>query len=241
MAEIERHTIAVLVDNEPGILARVVGLFSGRGYNIESLTVAEVDRRNNLSRITVVTSGTRMIIEQIKAQLSRLVPVHKVHDLTDEGPLVEREMALIKVAGKGESRIELLRLADIFRARVIDSTTESFVFEMTGSAEKLNAFITLMEPLGLVEVSRTGAVAIARGPRASSEFRTRETTHARLLRPRRGCEPGQVEEGRGHRLWQPGPRPRQQSARQRGQGRRRRACARARLRRRRPRTPASRS
>ena len=164
MAEdIERHTIAVLVDNEPGILARVVGLFSGRGYNIDSLTVAEVDRANNLSRITVVTSGTRMIIEQIKAQLSRLVPVRKVHDLTDEGPFVEREMALFKVVGKGEHRIEALRLADIFRARVIDSTIESFIFEMTGAAEKLNAFTELMEPLGLVEVSRTGAVAIARG------------------------------------------------------------------------------
>jgi acetolactate synthase-1/3 small subunit len=161
---IERHTIAVLVDNEPGVLARVIGLFSGRGYNIESLTVAEVDRSNNLSRITVVTSGTPMIIEQIKAQLSRLVPVHKVHDLTDEGASVEREMALIKVAGKGESRIESLRLADIFRARVVDATTESFVFEMTGSSEKLNAFIALMDPLGLVEVSRTGTVAIARGP-----------------------------------------------------------------------------
>jgi acetolactate synthase I/III small subunit len=163
MADIERHTIAVLVDNEPGILARVVGLFSGRGYNIESLTVAEVDSRNNLSRITIVTSGTRMIIEQIKAQLSRQVPVHKVHDLTDEGPFVEREMMLIKIAGKGEGRIESLRLADIYRARVVDSTLDSFVFELTGSAEKLNAFITLMEPLGLVEISRTGAVAISRG------------------------------------------------------------------------------
>ena len=162
--ESERHTLTVLVDNEAGVLARVIGLFSGRGYNIESLTVAEVDRANGLSRITVVTTGTRMIIEQIKAQLSRLVPVHKVHDLTDEGPFVEREMALIKVAGKGESRIESLRLADIFRARVVDSTTESFVFEMTGSSEKLNAFITLMEPLGLVEISRTGAAAISRGP-----------------------------------------------------------------------------
>jgi acetolactate synthase-1/3 small subunit len=161
---IERHTIAVLVDNEPGVLARVIGLFSGRGYNIESLTVAEVDRSNSLSRITVVTSGTPMIIEQIKAQLSRLVPVHKVRDLTDEGPSVEREMALIKVAGKGDSRIESLRLADIFRAQVVDSTIESFVFEITGSSEKLNAFIALMEPLGLVEVSRTGTVAIARGP-----------------------------------------------------------------------------
>jgi len=164
VSEIERHTVAVLVDNEPGVLARVIGLFSGRGYNIESLTVAEVDRANGLSRITIVTTGTRMIIEQIKAQLSRLVPVHKIHDLTDEGPFVEREMALIKVAGKGESRIESLRLADIFRARVVDSTTESFVFEMTGSSEKLNAFITLMEPLGLVEISRTGAAAISRGP-----------------------------------------------------------------------------
>jgi acetolactate synthase-1/3 small subunit len=164
MADAERHAIAVLVDNEPGILARVVGLFSGRGYNIESLTVAEVDRRNRLSRITIATSGTRMIIEQIKAQLSRLVPVHKVHDLTDEGPFVEREMMLVKVAGKGEARIESLRLADIFRARVVDSTTESFVFEMTGSAEKLDAFIALMEPLGLIEIARTGAVAISRGP-----------------------------------------------------------------------------
>ncbi|HUZ74500.1 MAG TPA: acetolactate synthase small subunit [Stellaceae bacterium] len=158
-----RHAIAVLVDNEPGVLARVIGLFSGRGYNIESLTVAEIDRRNNLSRITVVTSGTPMIIEQIKAQLARLVPVHAVRDLTEEGPRVERELALIKVSGTGEKRIESLRLADIFRARVVDSTIESFVFEMTGSTEKLNAFINLMEPLGLVDVSRTGVVAIARG------------------------------------------------------------------------------
>ena len=161
---VERHTIAVLVDNEPGILARVVGLFSGRGYNIESLTVAETDKRQNLSRITVVTSGTRMIIEQIKNQLQRLVPVHGVHDLTDEGPHVERELALIKMVGTGEKRIESLRLADIFRAKVIDSTTESFVFEITGSPEKLDAFINLMEPLGLVDVSRTGVVAISRGP-----------------------------------------------------------------------------
>ena len=163
MTDTEKHTIAVLVDNEPGVLARVIGLFSGRGYNIESLTVAETDRANNLSRITVVTSGTRMIIEQIKAQLSRLVPIHAVRDLTDEGPYVERELALIKVNGTGEKRIESLRLADIFRARVIDSTTESFVFEMTGATEKLDAFIALMQPLGLVDVCRTGVVAIARG------------------------------------------------------------------------------
>ena len=162
---VERHTIAVLVDNEPGILARVVGLFSGRGYNIESLTVAETDAARNVSRITIVTSGTRMIIEQIKAQLSRLVPVHAVRDLTDEGPRVERELALIKVAGTGPSRVESLRLADIFRAKAIDSTTESFVFEITGSTEKIDAFINLMRPLGLVDVSRTGVVAISRGPR----------------------------------------------------------------------------
>jgi acetolactate synthase I/III small subunit len=160
---IERHTIAVLVDNEPGILARVVGLFSGRGYNIESLTVSETDAREHLSRITIVTRGTPMIIEQIKAQLDRLVPVHKVADLTLVGPHVERELALIKVAGGGEKRVESLRIADIFRAKPIDSTNASFVFEITGSGEKIDAFIKLMEPLGLVEVSRTGVVAIARG------------------------------------------------------------------------------
>jgi len=158
-----RHTIAVLVDNEPGVLARVIGLFSGRGYNIDSLTVAEVNQERTLSRITVVTRGTPMIVEQIKAQLGRLVPVHKVSDLTVEGPHVERELALIKVAGTGEKRVESLRIADIFRARVVDSTTSSFVFEVTGTSEKLNAFIDLMIPLGLVDVSRTGVVAIARG------------------------------------------------------------------------------
>jgi acetolactate synthase I/III small subunit len=160
---IQRATIAILVDNEPGVLARVVGLFSGRGYNIESLTVAEVNRADNLSRITIVTSGTAMIIQQIKAQLSRLVPIHTVHDLTAEGPHVPRELALIKIAATGEKRIESLRLADIFRARVVDATTGSFVFEITGSTEKLDSFINLMEPLGLVDVSRTGIVAISRG------------------------------------------------------------------------------
>jgi acetolactate synthase-1/3 small subunit len=160
---VKRATIAILVDNEPGVLARVVGLFSGRGYNIESLTVAEVNRRDNLSRITIVTSGTVMIIEQIKAQLARLVPVHTVRDLTAEGPYVPRELALVKVSASGEKRIESLRLADIFRARVVDATIESFVFELTGSTEKLDSFINLMEPLGLVDVSRTGVVAISRG------------------------------------------------------------------------------
>ncbi len=163
----ERHTISVLVDNEPGVLARVVGLFSGRGYNIESLTVAEVEHQKALSRITIVTSGTPMVIVQIKAQLDRVVPVHKVTDLTEEGPHIERELALIKVSGSGEKRVESLRIADIFRARVVDSTIESFVFELTGSTEKLAAFINLMIPLGFVEVSRTGVVAIARGPEGS--------------------------------------------------------------------------
>jgi acetolactate synthase-1/3 small subunit len=158
-------TIAVLVENEAGVLARVIGLFSGRGYNIDSLTVAPVDETGRVSRITVVTSGTEMVIDQIKAQLDRLVPVHKVSDLTLEGPHLTRELALIKVMGKGEHRMEALRLADAFRARVVDATTESFVFEMTGNADKIDAFCALMRPVGLVEVSRTGAVAIARGPR----------------------------------------------------------------------------
>ena len=161
---IERHTVSVLVDNEAGVLARVIGLFSGRGYNIESLTVAEVDPAEQLSRITVVTSGTPMIIEQIKNQLDRLVPVHKVRDLTKEGAALERELALVKVRSSGEKRVESLRIADIFRARVVDATIESFVFEMTGSTDKLNAFIGLMRPLGLVDVARTGVAAIARGP-----------------------------------------------------------------------------
>jgi len=163
---IERHTIAVLVDNEAGVLARVIGLFSGRGYNIESLTVAETDPDAAISRITIVTTGTPMIIEQIKAQLDRLVPVHRVVDLTIKGESVERELALVKVTGKGNKRVEALRIADIFRARAIDSTNESFVFEISGSTEKLDAFIDLMEPLGLVDVSRTGVVAIARGKSA---------------------------------------------------------------------------
>jgi len=156
----------VLVENEAGILARVVGLFSGRGYNIESLTVAAVDEARRLSRITIVTSGTDMVIEQIKAQLDRLVPVHKVSDLTLEGPHLAREMMLVKVVGKGEHRMEALRLADAFRARVVDATTESLVFEMTGAGDKLDAFIELMRPIGLAEVSRTGVVAIARGARS---------------------------------------------------------------------------
>jgi len=160
---IETHTLAVLVDNESGVLARVIGLFSGRGYNIESLTVAEVDHLGHLSRITVVTSGTPQVIEQIKAQLARIVPVHEVHDLTVEGPSVQRELALIKVAGRGESRIEALRLAEIFRANVVDSTLESFVFEMTGTSEKIDAFADLMRPLGLREIARTGVAALSRG------------------------------------------------------------------------------
>jgi acetolactate synthase I/III small subunit len=162
---IERHTIAVLVDNEPGILARVVGLFSGRGYNIESLTVAETDSEGHRSRITIVTRGTPMVIEQIKAQLDRLVPVHKVCDLTQDGAHVERELALVKVVSAGEKRVESLRIADIFRAKAIDSTIGSFTFEITGSGEKIDAFVGLMKPLGLAEVSRTGVVAIARGER----------------------------------------------------------------------------
>ncbi|MFP1645892.1 acetolactate synthase small subunit [Pontitalea aquivivens] len=157
------HTLAVIVDNESGVLARVIGLFSGRGYNIDSLTVAEVDHKGHRSRITIVTRGTMSVIDQIKAQLGRIVPVHEVHDLTVEGPSVERELGLFKVAGTGEKRVEALRLADIFRANVVDSTLESFVFEITGTPEKIDAFADLMRPLGLVDVARTGVAALARG------------------------------------------------------------------------------
>ena len=160
---VERHTLAVLVENEPGVLARVIGLFSGRGYNIDSLTVAEVDHTGHLSRITIVTSGTPQVIEQIKAQLGRIVSVHDVHDLTVEGASVERELAMFKVAGKGDARVEALRLADIFRANVVDSTLESFIFEMTGTPEKIDAFAELMQPLGKTRMARTGVAAMARG------------------------------------------------------------------------------
>ena len=164
--QINTHTISVLVDNEAGVLARVIGLFSGRGYNIDSLTVAEVDDGARTSRITVVTTGTPMVIEQNKAPLGRLVPVHRVVDLTLETDSVERELALIKVSGKGEARVEALRMSEAFRACVVDATQDSFVFELTGRTEKINAFISLMRPLGLKEVSRTGVAAIARGAEA---------------------------------------------------------------------------
>jgi acetolactate synthase-1/3 small subunit len=160
---VERHTLSVIVDNEPGVLARVVGLFSGRGYNIESLTVAEVDRAAHTSRVTIVTSGTPEVIEQIQAQLGRLVPVHRVIDFSVGKPGVERELALIKVAGSGEKRVEAMRMSQVFRARVLDTTLESFVFELTGAPAKIDAFIELMRPLGLVEVTRTGVAAITRG------------------------------------------------------------------------------
>jgi acetolactate synthase-1/3 small subunit len=159
----ETRTLCVLVDNEPGVLARVIGLFSGRGYNIDSLTVSETEHEKHLSRITIATRGTPMVIEQIKNQLERLVPVHRVVDMMLAGPAIQRELAMVKVRGKGEQRVEALRLADAFRARVIDAGTESFVFEITGASEKIESFIALMLPLGLVEVSRTGIVAIGRG------------------------------------------------------------------------------
>lgn len=160
---IETHTLTIVVDNESGVLARVIGLFSGRGYNIDSLTVAEVDHQGHRSRITVVTTGTPQVIDQIKALLERMVPVHEVHDLTVEGPAVQRELALFKVVGKGETRLEALQLAEIFRANVVDSTLESFVFEMTGTPDKIDAFADLMRPLGLREMARTGVAALARG------------------------------------------------------------------------------
>src|ERR1700743_658008 len=160
----ETHTLSVLVANEPGVRARVIGLFSGRGYNIDSLTVSETESQKHLSRITIVTTGTPMVIEQIKHQLDRMVPVFSVVAMTRRGRSIERELAMVKVRGVGDNRVEALRLADAFRARVIDATTESFVFEITGNTAKINQFIDLMRPLGLVEVSRTGVAAIGRGP-----------------------------------------------------------------------------
>ncbi|MCQ9155129.1 acetolactate synthase small subunit [Acidomonas methanolica] len=162
--EIQTAVLSVLIENEAGALGRVVGLFSARGYNVESLTVAVVEREDGLSRITVVTSGTPMVIEQIKAQLARLIPVHSVTDLTASGPYVAREMALIKVVSTGDARTEGMRIADAFRARIVDTTAGSFVFELTGAPEKVDAFVDLMRPLGLAEVSRTGVAAIMRGP-----------------------------------------------------------------------------
>jgi acetolactate synthase-1/3 small subunit len=168
----EKHTLSVLVDNEPGVLARVIGLFSGRGYNIESLTVSETQHEQHLSRITVVTTGTRAVLEQIKNQLDRLVCVHRVTDLTElarsrkEDKPLERELALVKVAGKGQDRIEALRLADAFKAEVVDATTEHFIFQLTGRTSKIEQFIAIMQPMGLVEVCRTGSAAMCRGPEA---------------------------------------------------------------------------
>ena len=160
---VESHTLAIVVDNEAGVLARVIGLFSGRGYNIESLTVAEIDHKGHRSRITIVTNGTPQVIEQIKAQLGRIIPVHEVHDLTVAGASVERELALFKVVANGDKRVEALRLADIFRANVVDSTLNSFVFQLTGTPDKIDAFAELMQPLGLSEIARTGVAAISRG------------------------------------------------------------------------------
>lgn len=163
----DRHTLSVTVDNEPGILAKIAGLFSARGYNIESLTVTDISDDDAISRITIVTSASAHVMEQIIAQLDRLVPVHKVTDLTELGPHVERELALVKVAGAGDHRIEALRLADVYRARVVDATTGSFVFEVTGGSDKIDTFVALMREVGLVEVARTGVVAISRGREAA--------------------------------------------------------------------------
>lgn len=163
---VARHTLAVIVDNEPGVLARIAGLFSGRGYNIESLTVSETEHDKHLSRITIVTTGTAHVIQQIKAQLGRLVPVHRVNDLTVNGEAVERELALVKVVGKGEQRVEALRLASAFGARTLDATLTSFVFELTGASEEIERFIKMMTACGLAEVSRTGVAAMSRGAEA---------------------------------------------------------------------------
>lgn len=162
--ESERHVLTITVDNEAGILARIAGMFTARGYNIDSLTVADISENHSVSRITIVTQGPPAVIDQIHAQLERLVPVHKVTDLTELGPHVERELALVKVAGTGEKRVEALRVADVFRAKVVDTTTSSFIFELTGAPDKIDSFVAIMRELGLVEVGRTGIVGMMRGP-----------------------------------------------------------------------------
>ena len=189
-----RHTLAILVDNTPGTLARIVGLFSGRGYNIESLAVAPTDATNTMSRITIVSHGTNAVIDQIRHQVERLIPVHTVSDLTEEGPAIEREMALLKVAGTGEKRIEALRIAEIFRARTVDSTLDSFVFETTGTAEKINALIDLMAPLGLIETCRTGIVGLCRGTGTLDKAKTDSlrTYHEKI------SDPSDADGGDGH-------------------------------------------
>ena len=163
----QRHVLSLTVSNEAGILARIAGLFTARGYNIDSLTVADISEDHAISRIPIVTNGPEPVIDQIRAQLERLVPVHKVIDLTDAGPFVERELALVKGAGTGEDRIEALRLADVFRAKVVDTTIESFIFELTGTTEKVDNFVALMRQIGLVEVGRTGVVGLMRGKEAN--------------------------------------------------------------------------
>lgn len=164
--EAQTHTLAVIAENQPGVLARIIGLFAGRGYNIDSLTVSETEHEKHVSRFTIVTTGTASVIAQIKAQLERMVPVHSVADLTVQGNFLARELAMVKVKGAGDKRVEALRLADAFRARVVDASTDSFVFELTGKPDKVDQFISLMMPLGLVEVARTGVAAISRGPEA---------------------------------------------------------------------------
>ncbi len=165
--ETERHVLAVTVDNEAGILARIAGMFTARGYNIDSLTVADISENHSVSRITIVTQGPPSVIDQIHAQLERLVPVHKVTDLTEAGPHVERELALVKVSGTGERRVEALRVADVFRAKVVNTTTSSFIFELTGAPDKIDSFVAIMRELGLVEVGRTGIVGMMRGGEAA--------------------------------------------------------------------------
>ena len=211
---VETHTLAVIVDNEPGVLARVIGLFSGRGYNIEWLTVSETQHEKHVSRITIVTSGTPVVIEQIKNQLGRMVPVHSVADLTVQGNSIARELAMVKVAGTGEKRVEALRLADAFRARVIDAGTQSFIFEITGKSDKVEQFISLMVPLGLVEVARTGVAGITRGAGGHEglELRTLRALPCPQHSPCAGLDRGHLfstarktgSPGQARRRWQRG-------------------------------------
>ncbi|HEX3016088.1 MAG TPA: acetolactate synthase small subunit [Desulfobacteria bacterium] len=154
------HTLSVLVDNHPGVLTRVSGLFSRRGYNIESLTVCETENPE-ISRMTIMVKGDDYVIEQVTKQLHKLVVVHKINDITEEAS-VERELALIKVKVRQENRVEILQTSDVFRARVVDMGRNSLTIEATGDREKIDALVKTLRPYGIVELARTGVVAIVR-------------------------------------------------------------------------------
>ena len=161
VSAIKRHILTILVDNEPGVLARVIGMFSGRGYNIDSLNVAEVSNDQHLSRITIVTEGTSEVVNQIEKQLLRIVPVHSVTNLNQEGSAVEAEVALVFIDVKEDNRKKIYEICDFYRARKIENEHNSIIFEIAGASERINRFIIEIEEITKVEIVRSGPVAIS--------------------------------------------------------------------------------